>query len=570
MTEDAKVLHFELRDYLQVLRRRMWTVALTFLLVLGTGVGLTLREDPVYRSSGQILLEGNDGDGSRVPDLTTDIRLLESQAVRDIAIKENPMVGQVSGRQAGASRIVTVAVESFDPKLAAESVDTYFRAFTDFRREQAVERFVSEGQRLQSKIDEARKEVDSFTAQLDQGRQEIDSRYGISPADTRLRELAARDLRSVEERLKPRRDAALGRQLLLEGRLMELNSAAGEIREVQVITPPTVPTTPVRPKPVSTGILAGATGLLLGVLLALLFEYLDDSIKSTEDVERAIGSGVPVAALIPSAPSTRRSDGAEVISLTAPQSPVAEAYRALRTSVQFLDLEEGLTALAITSALSGEGKTTTLANLAVLMAGTGRRTLVLDCDLRRPRIHECFGLSNDVGFTSVLIGAAPLSAAVQKVPGTRNLALLSSGPIPPNPSELLSSRRFRDLIVSLKSDDTLVLVDTPPLLPVTDAAIIAASMGQVLLVSSTRRGTRKQLRQAVDILRRVDAPLTGIVLNHAGVERRGYSYGYHHDTMPTPPAGGGGNGSGAQVISRASAAERRARPPVPYREQSSP
>jgi capsular exopolysaccharide synthesis family protein len=293
----------------------------------------------------------------------------------------------------------------------------------------------------------------------------------------------------------------------------------------------------VRPKPIQDGIKSFGMGMVLGLLLAFMFEYLDDSIQTRDDMERAVGSQVPVVGVIPVATEWRDSSRTEIISVAAPKSPTAEAYRALRTSVHFAGIEEPLTTLAITSPSVGEGKTTTLANLAVVMANSGRKVIVLDCDLRRPRVHRFFGVNNDVGFTSVLIGEAPLSMALKEVPGIPRLSLLASGPIPPNPSELLTSSRFGEVLRLLKTGDAIVLIDTPPLLPVTDAAVIAPSVDKLLLVASAGKSTRKQIRNALEILRQVDAPLAGVVLNRAETSKREGYYHYYYGRDNDSPLG---------------------------------
>ena len=238
-------------------------------------------------------------------------------------------------------------------------------------------------------------------------------------------------------------------------------------------------TTPVRPKPTQDGLIALAAGLLLGVALAFVVEFLDDTIKSREDLVRAVGGNVPVLGAIPTA-SSRRAD---VVSLSAPDSPAAEAYRALRTSVYFVGLERGRS-FAVTSARPREGRTTTTVNLAVAIARAGQRVVVVDCDLRRPRVHEHFGLPNDVGFTSVLLGE-PLSTALRPVGDIDQLSVLTSGPIPPNPAELLASARCAEVFESLLADGTLLLIDTPAILPVTDAAEVARIVDSVLLVTTS-------------------------------------------------------------------------------------
>jgi len=188
-------------------------------------------------------------------------------------------------------------------------------------------------------------------------------------------------------------------------------------------------------------VLGLAVGLMLGAGAAFLFEYMDDSIKAKADLERATHGRLPTLGLIPAVPTWRDRDDARLVSLIDPGSGAAEAYRALRTTIQFMALERPISVLQVTSPSAAEGKSTTLANLGVALAGAGQRVVIVCGDLRRPRIHEFFGLANTEGLTSVVLGTLPLSAALQPVPAVPGLTLLASGPLPPNPSELLDSKR---------------------------------------------------------------------------------------------------------------------------------
>ena len=279
----------------------------------------------------------------------------------------------------------------------------------------------------------------------------------------------------------------------------------------------TAPTQRTSPDPKKDLLVALGAGLLLGVAVAFLLEFLDDSIRSRQDLLAAAGNSVPVMGVIPAGRSSR----ADVVSISAPQSPAAEAYRSLRTAVNFAQLQ-GSNCIEITSTRSRQGKTETLANLAVLAARAGQRVVVVDCDLRFPRVHDYFGLSNQVGFTSVVHGEL-LSSALQRVPGVERLYVLPSGPIPPNPSELLATERCHEVLASLQADDTLVIVDTPPVLTVTDAAALAPSAGGILIVAAARVTRRKQVRQALEAFRQISAPILGLVLYSAdSAETAGY------------------------------------------------
>jgi capsular exopolysaccharide synthesis family protein len=176
-----------------------------------------------------------------------------------------------------------------------------------------------------------------------------------------------------------------------------------------------------------------------------------------------------------------------------------------------------------------------LANLAVAFAASGLRTVAVDCDLRRPRLHDFFGLTNDAGFTSVLLGSLPLSKALQSVPDQERLLVLASGPLPPNPSELLSSNRTTDLLRNLAEQADIVLMDSPPALPVTDALILAQRVDCTLMVVTVSVTTQKAAARAVEMLRQVNAPMVGAVLNGVAEETAYANYSYrYYATKVTP------------------------------------
>jgi capsular exopolysaccharide synthesis family protein len=174
------------------------------------------------------------------------------------------------------------------------------------------------------------------------------------------------------------------------------------------------------------------------------------------------------------------------------------------------------------------------------LASTGKRVVVLDCDLRRPRVHKFFGLDNDSGFTNVLVGDIPMSAAVQKVRGQPDLFVVTSGPTPPNPAELLSSRRTEELLTALKATADIVLVDSPPVLPVTDASVLSRLADGVLVIAAAGLTTRDNLRRAIETLEQVDAPVVGMVLNSTRRRRGydGYHYHYAYSYTSTPSSNG--------------------------------
>ncbi|MCX6022203.1 MAG: CpsD/CapB family tyrosine-protein kinase [Chloroflexi bacterium] len=214
---------------------------------------------------------------------------------------------------------------------------------------------------------------------------------------------------------------------------------------------------------------------------------------------------------------------AGLLTHTDPRSPVAEAYRQLRTNIQFASHEKPNRTIMVTSTASDEGKTTTLANLAITIAQTGSKVMVVDCDLRRPSLHEVFGRPNAAGLTTLFIdGAAPQSVAQDT--GIPNLRLLASGPLPPNPSELLGGARMLDIIEQLKQEAQIILFDTPPIVAVTDGAVLATRMDAVLLVLRAGHSTRELALRARAQLDKVQANLLGVVLTNANIETGTSSY----------------------------------------------
>ncbi len=214
-----------------------------------------------------------------------------------------------------------------------------------------------------------------------------------------------------------------------------------------------------------------------------------------------------------------------LVCVSDPNSAVSEAYRALRTNLAFAGLSKPLRTIMITSPTADEGKSTVLANLAITIAQTERRVLVVDGDLRRPCLHELFGLPNDAGLTDILLHpGAPADAPIREtsVPG---LSVLTSGPLPPRPADLLSSRRMEEAIAWLAGQADQVLFDSPPINAVTDAAILATRVDGVLLVVRERHTRREAVQEARDRLTRVDAPLLGAVLNGVNLDR---SFGQYY------------------------------------------
>lgn len=275
------------------------------------------------------------------------------------------------------------------------------------------------------------------------------------------------------------------------------------VRVVQPASPPVEPSSMTLPVALVLGLLAG---LAAGIGGALVRSALDTSVTSPDDL-RSIVKAPNLGTIgydpqVPRRPLTVHED---------PQAPRAEAFRQFRTNLQFIDVDRPHRILAVTSSLPGEGKTTTLANLAIALATSGYRVLAVDADLRRPKLAGLLGLDGSVGLTSALSGRADPGQVVQHWSG--GVDVLASGPLPPNPSELLGSTQMATMLQRLSAEYDVVLVDTPPLLPVTDAAAVAPATDGVLLVCRFKKTTREQLGAAVEALEAVSATVLGTVFS---------------------------------------------------------
>lgn len=300
-----------------------------------------------------------------------------------------------------------------------------------------------------------------------------------------------------------------------------------------IVDPADLSTSPVSPKPARNIALGLLLGLIIGAAVAVLRELLDTSVKTPDDLLSA--TDAPVLGGITFDPSARQTP---LVTSLEPHAPRVEAFRVLRTNLQFVEVDNPDKVFVVTSAVPEEGKSTTSVNLAITMAQAGHRTLLIEGDLRRPKATASLGLDYAVGVTTVLLGKVTLDDAIQKHPDS-DLDVLASGTIPPNPAELLQSNAMADLLKQIRDRYDMVIIDAPPLLPVTDAALLASQADGALLVVRYGKTTKDQLAQAVGRLHQVDATPIGVVLNMVPNKRRssayGYGYGYGYGYAPEQP-----------------------------------
>jgi non-specific protein-tyrosine kinase len=517
---------FDIRHYLRILRRRRLLIAVTALAIFTLAVLISLTETPKYNATAEIVFtptasalnsSANSPSFDPARDIQTQIAVMTSDPVGKLVAKalNLPAAPPVTASAVLNTNAIQVAASSTDPVVAARVANAYASAYIDFKKNQTVNGLLDAEQAIQVRITDLQHQIDAITNQI-----------AAAPPS---------GLPALQSSLNPQRDALLGQQSALKQQLdqSQLQSAL-ENTGAQLRSPAAIPGSPSSPHPVTSGISALFLGVFAGICLAFLVDFVDDSVKSHEDAERA-AFGLATLAMTPGVPGWKKRSDPVVVSVTAPVSPAAEAYRSLRTALQFATLDRALRVVQVTSPGAAEGKTTTLANLAVAFGRGGARVCMVDGDLRRPRLHTFFGLASEPGLTSVANGDVPLSRAVQATEAD-NVWLLASGPPPIDPSELLASPRTSGVLASLAGQYDIVLVDSAPVLPVTDAAVLARQVDAVIVVVDTGRTKRRALARAMEVLRQVDAPVLGLVVNRSSEETRyGYSYDYRYALTTRSP-----------------------------------
>jgi succinoglycan biosynthesis transport protein ExoP len=319
------------------------------------------------------------------------------------------------------------------------------------------------------------------------------------------------------------REAASNRQLY-ETLLMRTKEtgAAGEYRgsNIQVLDKAEVPSYPILPHTQRDLMVSALTGIVLALGLVFGFEYFDSRIKTPDDVKNHLQ--LPFLGMIPAFAGESHGGEAPLLHTDTPPA-VSEAIRAIRTAVLFSTAEEGARTVVVTSTGPSEGKTMVSSSLAITLAQAGQRTVIVDADMRRPRMHEALGRSQEPGLSNVLVGEATLADAARPTT-VQNLSVLAAGHIPPNPAELLGSQKYLEVVAELKKRFDWVIIDAPPVMPVTDAAVVAHTAGGVLFVIGAEMTPRQNAQAALEQLRGANARFIGAVLNRVHIQRHSYYY----------------------------------------------
>lgn len=509
----------DLRDYLNVIRARKWVIIQAVVVVALASLIWSLLQAPVYEGQAKVLISEKGGgteifgsiglDFSSQPErgLQTQVQLMQVRPLLENTIRREglgvtpeSLAGRVTVSSVGQTNIVTITAKDGDPARAAAIANTLADEFVTWSRDYKRESINAAVDEVSVRLDVARNEI------LELGRR-IQSE---GKSDDLAAELAI----------------ATGSYTQLAGKLEELRiNAQLETGSGRVVSPAVAAQNPVEPRPARNAALGLVVGLVFGLGMAFLYEYLDNTIKSSDELERILES--PVLGLVP-AEKFEKDERRRASIITHPTSAAAEAYRVLRNNLDFINFQHDITTVLVTSAAPAEGKSTVAANLAAGLAQAGKKVVLVASDFRKPTTQQFFGVRNMIGLSDVLTGAHSLKAALQRPREDIDLLVLTSGKMPPNPSELLGSDKMRDLLEELKGWADWVVIDTPPLLAVADGAAVARYADGVLLVTKGGHSTREAVKRAGEMLENVGGRVLGSVvwgLDTTG-SRSGYGYGY--------------------------------------------
>ena len=489
------------RHLLRVVRAYKWPIVLSWLAVVAVVLGVFARQTPLYEARAELLLTTSGAGGSPIGaqpvNVQTEIRVLLSAPIREAARQELGLNPRVRAEPVPGSNTYQVVARHEDPLVASKVANTFATLYLESRRAGAVERFNKATQETKGKIDGLQQQIDVLWTDI------------LNTSDNRRGTLE-------QDFLGARRDALITEQAELKTRLDGLEIEAALERDgAQLITPAAVPHDPVQSR-TKIVLLAVGLGLVMAGLVTYVASRIDETVRTASDVH-GLRMDLPVIASIPRVVGRRKNSAGPLMSNKTMATAVGvEPFHSLRISLAFLMKDRPI--LQVTGPESGAGATTIVAYLASSFALSGCRVVVVSCDVRSPRLHEMFGLSNNVGLTDVVAGNASLKSAIQVVRGHSNLCVLTTGPPPPSPVEFLSSKRLGDVLHTLSDASDVVLLDSPPVLPVADAVLVASLADATLIVAAAGQTSRSALRRSVEVLHQVDAPVVGIALNYAAVD----------------------------------------------------
>ncbi len=549
---------FHLREYLMVLRVRKRTILAAAAITLVSALAVSLRQTPIYASEAEVLVKPinasqtllQNAPTTNLLNLDTEKELVLSTAVAEIArkaiIKQSPssasdprdLLKHLSVSVPSNTEILDITYSSPSPLGAQTGAEAFAEAYLTFKRTEALATFTSVQGGINNQITGLEKQLQN-------------ARYALSHSKA-----------GSSRHLQAQNHVGLLNSQIALLRSQAANLSAIDIDPGAIVQKAEVPTSPASPNHLKNAALGLLVGLGLGVGIAFLRERLDDRLRGREDLEENLGA--PVLVVIPKVPEWREREATNLAAIEEPRGHASEAYRTLRTSVLFMSAQANVKTLLVVSAVAGEGKSTTAANLATVLAQAGKRVILVSADLRKPRIHRFFTrgfthLDNDHGLVQVVAGEMTLQEALQPS-GVDGLWLLASGPIPNRPAEIAQSPRMAELLRALREAADFTIVDSAPALVVTDALAMAPLVDGVLYVADSEVTTGATVARARDQIEQVGGRIMGAVLNNYDSSRSRSYYAYQYQYRYSYAYGSGSHEDADQVPGKEQ--KRQGRSPI--------
>jgi len=505
----------DLRELFRIARRWLW------LLILGAVLGgvaayfLSIYQQPIYQASAEVFVsQPKYNEISELGYLST-YQFVPTYAelmVTDDVLSETAQrldnsfnAGQVSVQQIRETQILRVTVEDANPVHAANFANMLVVVFREQQYQLQTARYSESKSNLETSLEEQQTEID-----------EILTRIANTP-DTEQNKVEREWLNLMLIQANETYSNLVNNYENL--RLAEAQS----VSTVQLVEAAKPNRFPVRPNIFTNTVLGVFLGLLIASGIIFLVEYLDDTVRSLDDVSKMYElSALGYIAKIPVSRRNKENEGVYIMSN--PRSPIAEAFRSMRTNIEFAGVVEPVRTILVTSPGPKEGKSTVSANLAAVMLQGGKRVVIVDCDMRRPRIHKLFGMNNRTGLSGLFRGQANLNDVIER--RLKNLYVLTSGTIPPNPAELLGSKLMDKILTGLTELGEVVILDSPPLV-VTDPVVLSTKVDGVILVVNPGKTKKEALKAAMMQFERSEARILGVVVNQIG-KNASYYYDYYY------------------------------------------
>lgn len=524
MEED--VMEIDLQAYWLLLRRWLWLIVLLALVAGGTSYGVSSYfVTPIYQAATRIAVQPSSSlSGSTYSDIlagqyaaTSYAQMITAssiseEALRRLGYSEEAIAQELipftlSAATVRDTQLIDIKVESPDPYLAANLANTIAQVFIEQNKARQTARFAEYREGLNQEI----QAVEGELAQL----------------RTRLEQTPAADRAALETEIARKQDL-INRytQAYQNVQLAELQATD----LISVVQPATVPDAPVRPRKMQNALLAAVVAGMLGVGFVFLREYLDTSVKAPEEAEALLQA--PVLGQIWLEKNMAKGNGTaqRKIVITNPVALTAEAFRVLRTNLQFASVDQPLRTLLVSSAGPSEGKSTVTLNLALALGAAGKRVIVVDADMRRPQLYKYAEVRREPGLSDALVDReSPVTRYLQPIPELDAVRVLPPGRLPPNPTDLLGSRRMGELLAECLQQADVVILDSPPILAAADTPVLAAQVDGALVVLEAGGTDRRMVRDAYEQMQRAGARILGSVMNKVPQDgKHGYYYYYYY------------------------------------------